>query len=69
MKTNSEQTYDETDDGHFPGGAGEVVERDSLGHHFGGSHVVLMSVKGRDVVRYVSGIDCVISQGRGLVYG
>ena len=42
LKTNSEQTHEfmtETDDGDFPGGAGEVVERDSLGHHFGGSHV------------------------------
>ena len=66
------------DDRYFPGGAGEVVERDRLGRYFGWSHVELKSVKGKwDIVAPLglSGFDCVsfISQRwnviRGLVYG
>ena len=55
-----------TCDGHFPGGAGEVVERDRLGQHFGGCHVELKSEKSTNFRSESgkTGFDCVISQQR-----
>ena len=38
-------------DGYFPAIAGEVVERDRLGHRLGGSHLLSNSAKGKTAIR------------------
>ena len=50
-------------DGHFPGIAGEVVERDRLGHRLSGSHFFLSnSAKGTIVIR-IRPLKCLSRRG------
>ena len=52
-------------DGHFPGIAGEVVERDRLGHRLSGSHFLSNSA----IINQDSSIEVFISQRWNYIIG